>query len=103
MKGGRRLCGFARDVPADVHVHVHDYRSRGERECGREGVGERGEKEMKEERGIRAKKGGTKTIEVMYMYLGRLAAVLTDDAQHHIPTGVQCLQTSLELEDLSNR
>ena len=24
MKGGRRLCGFARDVPAGVHVH--DYR-----------------------------------------------------------------------------
>ena len=40
MKGGRRLCGFARDVPADVHVH--DYRRRGEREGGREGGGERG-------------------------------------------------------------
>ena len=58
VKGGRRLCGFARDVPAGVHVH--DYRRRGERECGMEGVGERGEKEM-EERGIRAKIDGTKT------------------------------------------
>ena len=56
MKGWRRLCGFARDVPAGVHVH--DYRRR---ECRREGVGERGEKEMKEERGIRAKKDGTIT------------------------------------------
>ena len=52
------MCFFARDVPAGVHVH--DYSRRGERECGREGVGERGEKEM-EERGIRAKKDGTKT------------------------------------------
>ena len=31
------------------------------REGGREGVGETGEKERKEERGIRAKKDGTQT------------------------------------------
>ena len=63
------MCNFARDVPAGVHVH--DYRRTGERECGREGeggrekvregVGETGEKERKEERGIRAKKDGTQT------------------------------------------
>ena len=33
----------------------------GEREGGREGVGETGEKERKEEGGIRAKKDGTQT------------------------------------------
>ena len=33
----------------------------GKREGGREGVGETGEKERKEERGIRAKKDGTQT------------------------------------------
>ena len=78
------MCNFASDVPAGVHVH--DYRRTGEREGGRgreggggregeggrgreggggregeggrgrEGVGETGEKEKKEERGIRAKK-----------------------------------------------
>ena len=44
----------------------------------REGVGETGEKERKEERGIRAKKDGTQTkrFEVYTMYLGRLAAAL---------------------------
>ena len=47
------MCNFARDVPAGVHIH--DYRRTGE------GVGETGEKERKEERGIRAKKDGTQT------------------------------------------
>ena len=36
--------------------------SEGGREGGREGVGETGEKERKEERGIRAKKDGTQTM-----------------------------------------
>ena len=31
------MCNFARDVPAGVHVHVHDYRREGVREGGREG------------------------------------------------------------------
>ena len=83
------MCHFARDVPTGVHVH--DYRrdrregvregggGRGEEGGGRregEGGGGReggdggrekvreggtGEKERKEERGIRAKKDGTQT------------------------------------------
>ena len=56
------MCNFASDVPAGVHVHVHDYRRTGEREGGggREGEGGRGREGGGGREKVREGEGGRK-------------------------------------------